>query len=185
MEATDTEAEDTGAICQLAGMFRHPTTVAGFQWLQEPGEVLMVSTILQEVGVRRVYLTDKHPKRLPHTWLGHSIGRWEGDTLVVDTVGFNDKSWLMSAMQPHTEELHVIERIRAVADGALLEVVTTVDDWKTLTGPYTYSRYYQKAAAEPEETVCNGEPGEPQRWWKKRQEAIARQRANRTGPSAP
>jgi hypothetical protein len=182
MEATDTEADDTGSVCQLVGVFRHPTTVAGFRWLQRSGEVLMVSTAIQEVGVRRVYMTDHHPKNLPLTWDGHSIGHWEGDTLVVDTIGFNDKSWLMSGMEPHSEELHMVERIRSVDNGGALEVMTTVDDRQALTSAYSYSRYYKKVDAEYVEDVCNGEPGEPQRWNAKRKAAIAKQLARRSGP---
>jgi hypothetical protein len=166
MDASDGAADDLGAICQLAGIFRHPPGVAGFMWLMTPGKILMVSTDLNEVGVRRIYLTDKHPRNLAPTWNGHSIGHWEGRTLVVDTVGFNDKSWLNTSLEPHTEELHVVERIRAVADGSLLEVYTTIDDRKALTAPYSYSRYYKKTTAEfaEVELPCNSEPGDQQMW---------------------
>src|SRR4029077_11000879 len=95
--------------------------------------IILPSTMLNVVGVRRIYLMDRHPAHLAASWLGHSIGRWEGDTFVIDTIGFNDKSWLMSGMEPHTEELHVVERVRAVGDGSLLEFRTTVEDRKALT----------------------------------------------------
>jgi hypothetical protein len=166
MNATDSAADDLGAVCQLAGIFRHPPTVAGFMWLTTPKKILMVSTDLNEVGVRRIYLTDKHPRNLAPTWDGNSIGHWEDKTLVVDTVGFNDKSWLNTSAEPHTEELHVVERIRAVANGSLLEVYTTVDDRETLIAPYSYSRYYKKTTAEyaAVEINCNPEPGDQQMW---------------------
>src|SRR6476646_9604843 len=71
--------------------------------------------ILHETGDsgahRVVYMDGRpHPKDLLPTWWGHSIGRWEGDTLVIDTVGYNDKSWFDSRGTPHTEQLHTIER---------------------------------------------------------------------------
>src|SRR5580658_7778480 len=62
MNSTDYAIDDPGSICQLVGIFRHPTTVAGFMWLPTPSKILMVSTDLDEVGVRRIYLTDKHPR---------------------------------------------------------------------------------------------------------------------------
>ena len=75
---------------------------------------------------------------------GDAIGKWDGDTLVVDTIGFNDKSWLMSGMEPHTEEAHMIERMRTVKDGAYFEIVTVVEDRHALTSAYT-SRPLQEA----------------------------------------
>ncbi len=84
-------------------------------------------------------------------WNGHSVGHWEGDTLVVDTIGFNDKSWLFGCMDPHTEEAHLIERIRSVSSGAdkgpFLGINLTVEDRHALTSAYTYNRYYKKQAA--------------------------------------
>jgi len=62
---------------------------------------------------REVYLDGRaHPKDPNPAWMGHSIGHWEGDTLVVDTVGFNDRSWLDGQGHPHTEMMHVTERLR-------------------------------------------------------------------------
>jgi hypothetical protein len=65
-----------------------------------------------DAGAHRVVYMDgrKHPDDLLPTWWGHSIGRWDGDTLVIDTVGYNDKFWFDSRGTPHTEQLHTIER---------------------------------------------------------------------------
>ena len=65
-----------------------------------------------DAGAHRVIYMDgrKHPEDPIPTWLGHSIGRWEGDTLVVDTVGYNDKFWMDSRGTPHTEQMHTVER---------------------------------------------------------------------------
>jgi hypothetical protein len=174
MNASDSAADDPGAICQLAGIFRHPPTVAGFMWLSTPSKILMVSTDINEVGVRRIYLAKRHPRKLAPTWDGHSIGRWEGATLIVDTIGFNDRSWLNTSLEPHTEDLHVVERIRAVGDGSLLEIYTVVDDRKALTSPYSYSRYYKKTTAEfaDIESDCNPEPGDQQMWNYMRRNAL-------------
>ena len=76
-----------------------------------------------------------HPKDLQPTWLGHSIGEWEGDSLIVDTVGFNDRSWIDSRGTPRTEQLHIVERIRRV-DFGHLEVETTIDDPGVFVKPW-------------------------------------------------
>ena len=91
---------------------------------------------------RQVFLDGRaHPKELDPTWLGHSIGRWEGDTLVVDTVGFNDKSWLgdMRNPYPHTEMMRVVERYRR-PDLGHLELEMTVEDPGTFKKPWIVKR---------------------------------------------
>ena len=69
----------------------------------------------------------KHPTDWLPTWWGHSIGRWEGDTLVIDTVGYNDKFWFDSRGTPHTEKLHTIERWTRINYGTLVNEFT-IDD---------------------------------------------------------
>jgi hypothetical protein len=166
--------DDLGAICGPAGIFRHPTSVAGYMLIQRPGEVLMASLELPQVGVRRIYLTGQHPTTLMPSWNGHSIGHWEGDTLIVDTVGFNDRSWLWTNMEPHTEALHVVERIRSLHDGQYLQIYTTVDDRRALTAPYSYSRYYRKSRQEFEQLAlgCNADVGEQAEWNYYREQTI-------------
>ena len=78
----------------------------------------------------------KHPAELDPTWFGHSIGHWEGDTLVVDTVGFNDKFWFDRRGHPHTEQLHVIERFTR-KDMGHMEIKITVDDPGAYSKPFT------------------------------------------------
>ena len=125
MDATDGIADDTGQVCLPDGIFRYPSMAGRFIWLEERGRILMVFQNINTAGVRRIYLDQTHPKNLPPTWNGHSIAHWKADTLEVDTVGFNDKSWLFGGMQPHTEEAHLIERMRPVANGAFLEINIT------------------------------------------------------------
>ncbi|NOT28028.1 MAG: hypothetical protein HOP16_18240 [Acidobacteria bacterium] len=78
----------------------------------------------------------KHPAELDPTWFGHSIGHWEGDTLVVDTIGFNDKFWFDRRGHPHTEQLHVIERFTR-KDMGHMEIKITVDDPGAYSRPFT------------------------------------------------
>jgi hypothetical protein len=78
----------------------------------------------------------KHPADPNPTFLGDAIGHWEGDTLVVDTVGFNDRTWLDAAGHPHGEKLHVIERYTR-SDSNTLRVEATIEDPDFYTKPWT------------------------------------------------
>jgi len=90
----------------------------------------------------------------PETWTGQSIGRWEGGTLVVDTVGFNDKTWLDATGKPHSDAMHVIERYGR-PDLGHLNVELTIEDAKAFTTPYTFTRVFTLAPGwELQEYVC-------------------------------
>ena len=174
MEATDGVADDTGQVCLPDGIFRYPSMAGRFVWLQERDRIVMVFGDINTAGVRRLFLNRAHPKNPIPSWNGDSIGRWEGDTLLVDTIGFNDKSWLFGGMEPHTEEAHLMESIRRVANGTLLEIKITVEDQHALTSAYTYNRYYKKQpdTAEMPEDVCNEDPVIWKHW---RNEALKKQ----------
>jgi hypothetical protein len=93
--------------------------------------------------VRQIYTDGRdHDKNLAPLWMGDSIGKWDGDTLVVDTTNFNDKTWLDRGGHPHSEALHLTERIRRV-DHDTLEVEFTIDDPKAYTKPWTGKQYFQ------------------------------------------
>jgi hypothetical protein len=99
-------------------------------------------------GHRQIFLDGRaHPKDVQPTWYGHSIGRWVGDTLVVDTVGFNDKTWITMRTSPHTEEMHLVERFRR-PDLGHLEVELTIDDPKAYAKPWTIKRVSELAPNE-------------------------------------
>jgi hypothetical protein len=91
---------------------------------------------LGDAGAHRVVYMDgrKHPDDLLPSWYGHSIGRWEGDTLVIDTVGYNDKFWFDSRGTPHTEQLHTVERWTRTSWGRI-ENDFTLEDPGALTRP--------------------------------------------------
>jgi hypothetical protein len=106
-----------------------------FELRQFPDEVLLLFD--QDHLVRRIYLDGRgHPDGYSNTWMGHSIGKYEGDTLVVDTVGLNDKTRVDRAGHPHTDALHFVERIRRLSPKAL-EYEVTVDDPKAYKKPWT------------------------------------------------
>ncbi len=89
---------------------------------------------------RQVFLDGRsHPKDLNPSWMGHSVGHWEGDTLEVDTVGFNDKSWLDPQGHAHTDKMRVTERLRR-PDLGHLEIEFTVDDPGAYANPWVFKR---------------------------------------------
>lgn len=97
----------------------------------------------------------KHPEDPDPTWYGHSIGRFEGETLVVETVGYNDKFWFDFAGHPHTERLRTTERFRR-PDFSTIEYEVTVDDPGAYTKPFTlYGRHSYAENTELMEYICN------------------------------
>lgn len=158
MEATNGTADDTGAVCSASGILRVPGTPysGNFFILPLQDRVIMAYSLIATSQVRRIFLDRQHPRNLAPSWNGHSSGHWEGDTLVVDTAGFNDKSWLSPGMTPHTEETHLIERMRQIQHNGndYIEIVGTVEDRHALISAYTYSRYYKKQNQEMGENIC-------------------------------
>ncbi len=118
-----------------------------------------VMAVLYEGGMgryRQIYLDGRQlPKDPNPTWLGYSVGRWEGDTLVVESAGFNGRSWLDRAGHPHSENLRVTERFRRV-DFGHMQFQIIYDDPETLTKPLSFSLAVNYAAdTDMLENVCN------------------------------
>ena len=131
----------TGGAVQLYRIIQSPTVVA----------------IIYESGFHRQIFTDGRelPKDPNPTWMGYSIGHWEGDTLVVESVGFNDRTWLDRVGHPHSEDLRVTERFRRV-DFGHMQFQITYNDPKMLTKPLSISLGVNYAPdTEMLETVCN------------------------------
>jgi hypothetical protein len=97
-----------------------------------------------------------HDKTLDPSFMGESVARWDGDTLVVDTVNFNDKTWLSSgSAAPHTDKLHVVERYRRIDKGHI-EIEITLEDPGALTKPHAFKREHTLDTEwEIHEYVCN------------------------------
>jgi hypothetical protein len=81
----------------------------------------------------------EHSKNPDRTFMGESIGRWDGDALVIDTIGFNDRTWLDTAGHPHSDALHVTERYQ-LTDANHIAYDVTVDDAKMYTRPWSNHR---------------------------------------------
>src|SRR5438046_2072274 len=103
----------------------------------------------------------KLPKDPNPTWLGYSVGRWEGDTLVVTSAGFNDKAWLDSSGHPVTDALRITERLRR-RDFGHMDFEMTIDDPKVFTRPFTVKKERLLAPdTELLEDVCENERDGP------------------------
>jgi hypothetical protein len=116
--------DDPEANCLPTGIPR----IAPYPWriVQTPTHVFF----LFEGNIhsfRQIFMDAKHPADPDPTWYGHSIASWDGDTLVIDTIGFNDKFWFDFRGHPHTEQLHTIERYTRKDLGTLENKVTIID----------------------------------------------------------
>jgi hypothetical protein len=103
--------------------------------IQTPG---LIAMLFESYHSFRQIFTDGRPlpKNPDPAWFGYSVGKWEGDTLVVNTVGINEKTWLDDAGHPHSDALHVIERFRR-PDFGHMQVQVTIDDPKAYAKPWT------------------------------------------------
>ena len=126
--------DDPEANCLPTGVPR----VAPYPWKIVQTPTLIAFLFEGNIHSYRQIFMDgrKHPDDPDPTWYGHSIGRWEGQTLVVDTVGFNDKFWFDYVGHPHTEMLHTIERYTRT-DLGNMQIEVTIDDPGTYTKPFT------------------------------------------------
>jgi hypothetical protein len=147
-------ANDPAKFCQAIGPFRLLARPGNaFEILPTGQGAVMVfeSTAMgnkRDIIFGRANLTEGEP-----TWLGDSVGRFEGDTLVVSTTGFNHRTWLNDAAAQHSPAMKMTERYRLVPGSGLLELRVTVEDAAMLTKPYTYTRYYRRGA-EIQEDQC-------------------------------
>jgi hypothetical protein len=110
--------------------------------IQTPKEVLM--TWGQDFQLRHIYLNQPHSKNPKPSWYGESVGHYEnGDTLVVDTIGLNDRTYVDNYRTPHTTALHVVERFRMLDGGQALEVTARIEDPGAFTMPWTAVQRYR------------------------------------------
>jgi hypothetical protein len=121
-------------------------------FLQTPKEVWIVWR--EDNQARRIYMDVPHSANLKPSWYGESVGHYEGDTLVVDTIGLNEKTVVDIYRTPHTEKLHVVERWRMIDGGKTMEVVFTVDDPDAFNEPWSGMRHYHRVRQEAEEKIC-------------------------------
>lgn len=134
-----TTGKDVG--CLPPGVPRIYIQPFALEMIQTPGRV--VEYFEFDHNIRQIFTDGRqHPKDPELTWMGDSIGWYEGDTLVIDTIGLNEKTWVDRGGLPHSDQLHVIERIRRPSHDAL-EIKITIDDPKAYTMTWTGYRSYK------------------------------------------
>lgn len=138
--------------CDPPGPFRMYSYPWQFTIVQTPKQVYLLFEYLHVWRI--VQMNQAHPKDVDATWLGDSVGHYEGDTLVIDTIGFNDKTWLDMVGHPHSEELHTIERFRRVNHDTL-ELEATFEDPKAYTHSFTSKRNFKLSSFPMGETMCS------------------------------
>jgi hypothetical protein len=145
--------DDPEARCLPPGVPRMSTTPYPWTIVQTPK--LMV--IVYEGGAhiwRKIFMDGRgHDPNVQDTWLGDSIGHWDGETLVVETVGQNDVTWLDQSGVPHSSEMKVTERIRR-PDYGHLEIEHTIDDPKTFARPWSFTTHPSLLRGELIEYIC-------------------------------
>jgi hypothetical protein len=127
-----------------------------FKIIQTPGVALI---LFENQGHFRQVFTDGRgfPPEMQPTWLGYSIGKWEGDTFVVETTGFNDQTWLDDGGHPHSDAYHATERFRR-RDFGHLDMEITIDDPKAYTNPWKATVQFEYFPdMELMESVCENE----------------------------
>src|SRR6266446_10267926 len=158
--------ESMGHLCLPLGpayITNGGSTAAGMmKIIQTPTLIVFLSP---DMTYRQIFLDGRALEADPNpSWMGYSVGHWEGETLVVESNGYNDRTWLLGGF-PHTEALRMTERFRRT-DFGHLEVAVSFDDPKAYNKPWTFRLSARLAAdTEPMEAVCNERPDNGQEHW--------------------
>jgi hypothetical protein len=161
-------------VCSPNGpvFFMSEVGIFPLEFLEAPNQIVILR---ESSGMpRRVYVDGRaHPEDLEPSWMGDSIGYWQGEMLVVDTIGLNGKARAMNGVgsnalpseddakprMPSSERLHLVERMKLVANGELLEDELTINDPKTYTQPLILKHYFQRRPdIDMLEYYCNDNP---------------------------
>jgi hypothetical protein len=150
-----------GKIAFTARSSCMPAGVPGFMafggatpvyFVQTPKEVVMIFE--GDHQVRRVYLDVPHSQNPKPSWYGESVGHYEGDTLVIDTIGQNTRTVVDPYRTPHTEKLHVVERFKVTNGGQNLEVAVHIEDPDTFNQPWDAIQRFRKVQQTMVEEIC-------------------------------
>jgi hypothetical protein len=128
------------------------------QILETPGQITILFESLTTFRIIR--MNEAHPADPDPTFFGNSVGHWEGDTLLVDTVALKEVTTIDDVV-PHSDELHVTERFRRTGP-ATMEILETIDDPRTFTKPYTYRFSFKRVPGQKlKEFICENNRNAP------------------------
>ena len=163
--------DDPAALCLPLGVPR--IALVGLFPLQIVQTEKQILILYEYMSVYRVIpLNAEHPDDIVPGYMGDSVGRWEGDTLVVDVIGFNDKTWLTSTGTFHSDALHVTERYTRI-DKDQINYDVTMEDPNVLTGPWTINtNLMHREGTRLREYVCAENNQAPERYEKLLKEGV-------------
>ena len=141
------------ASCTASGVPAYMLQGGGITFIiQTPRQVVMIFDA--DAQVRRIYMNVPHSEHVKPSWYGESVGYYDGDTLVIDTIGLNSRTFIDGYRTPHSEKLHVVERWKKIEDGQGLEVAVTIDDPDTFNEPWRALVRYRRVFELMTEQVC-------------------------------
>ena len=141
------------ASCTAYGVPNYNLSGGGnIYFLQTPKEITIIEE--SDMQVRRIYLNVPHSANPEPSWYGESVGHYEGDELVVDTIGLNDKTFVDNYRTPHTDKIHVVERFKLVDNGRTLQSVVMVDDPGAFNMPWSATQRWKRIERPLEEYLC-------------------------------
>jgi hypothetical protein len=138
--------------CIPSGVPAYLATAGPYFFIQTRDKVLIIEP--DEGQARRIHLNVGHASDRRPSWYGDSVGHYEGDTLVVDTIGLNARTFVDNYRTPHSEKLHVVERFRLIEGGNVLEVRITVEDPETFYQPWQAMLRFSRVRATLSEEIC-------------------------------
>jgi hypothetical protein len=140
--------------CWPAGVpgFTVYTRVQPIYFIQTPQEVVIINEL--NAQVRHVYLNVSHAAEVTPSWYGESVGHYEGDELVIDTIGLNNKTFVDNYRTPHTDQIHVVERFKMIEGGKTLQSIVTVDDPGAFNMPWSATQRWRRVDRSMTESIC-------------------------------
>ncbi len=138
--------------CEPSGVPAYLLQPTALYFVQTPEEVVMIESY--DSQVRHIFLNRPHSGNVIPSWYGESVGHYEGETLVVDTIGLSRRSFVDTYRTPHSEALHVVERWSLADGGKALQVQVTVDDPQTYYRPWSGILRYRPVRQPVQEAVC-------------------------------
>ncbi len=121
-------------------------------FLQTATKVTIINELNQQM--RHIYLNVPHSKNPKPSWYGDAVGHYEGDELVIDTIGLNDKTFVDNYRTPHTDKIHVVERFKLIEGGKILQDTITVDDPGAFNMAWTAVQRWRRTDREMDESIC-------------------------------
>ncbi|MEI9890617.1 MAG: hypothetical protein WDN45_08480 [Caulobacteraceae bacterium] len=139
-EANGVPMADASSHCWPHGTPRVMNSPYPLQIFQTPQEVIIAHEVAH--NTRFIHMQREHPAQIKTSFMGDSVGHWEGDTLVIDTLGVDDRTWIDEQGIIHSNKLHTVERIKKIENGMAIEDVVTVEDPVYFTKPWKFRDTY-------------------------------------------